>query len=398
VSRLHTGLKGHCGRQNLCFRVLQCTKMKNYPYYFAIAIFAITACQSTKNETADTTTANYSFIRPEVVDTVYTSEYVADIQSVQNIEIRAQIQGYLSRIHVDEGASVKKGQLLFTLNNALFKEELNKAQALVQTALAECKTAELEVKNTALLADKKVVSTTELELKNTQLEVLKAKAQEAIAHEKAMRTQITFTEIRAPFDGLIGRLPVKTGSLIDEGTLLTTLSDNQSVFAYFNVSEPVYLSLSQDQSHFSRENIALILADGNYHHHKGRIEMIDAQFDKTTGNIALRARFANPKQLLKHGASGKIQITHPLKNALVIPQKSTFEVQDKTFVYCIDENNIVKAKSIIPKLRLPHLLVVESGVTTSDKILYEGIQNVKEGDKIAVEERQPTRQLSQLIR
>jgi RND family efflux transporter MFP subunit len=170
--------------------------------------------------------------------------------------------------------------------------------------------------------------------------------------------------------------------LIDEGTLLTSLSNNKEVFAYFNFSEKEYLGYTTQKENGEKGNIMLLLANGQLHKYKGSIETIDGEFDKNTGNIAFRAKFPNPDLLLKHGSSGKVLLTNDIKNALIIPQKSTFEIQDKFYVFVVDANNVAKQRNIVIKQRLPQLYIIESGLSANDKIIYEGIQNVKEGDKI----------------
>jgi len=194
---------------------------------------------------------------------------------------------------------------------------------------------------------------------------------------------VTYTKIRAPFAGTIDRLKFKMGSLIDEGTLLTTLSNNKSVYAYFNVSEAEYLDYKSRAK--NKNNATLFLANNMPHKYKGQVETIEAEFDKNTGSIAFRAKFPNPELLLKHGETGKVQLTVDLKNALVIPQKATYEIQDKFYVFVVDANNIVKSRGITIKQKLSNLYVIESGLSVNDKILLEGIQTVKDDDKIKTE-------------
>lgn len=340
------------------------------------------ACTSkTENKTE---MGKFPVTSPIVVDTTYTNEYVAEIQSIQNIEIRAKINGYIEKIYVDEGKPVKEGQALFSISNKEFNQELLKAKAMLKTAIAEAKTMELELQNVKKLSDKNIVSKTELEKAQANFDAASAKIDEAKANEASAVINISLTEIKAAFDGTINRIPFKTGSLIDEGTLLTTLSNNKEVFAYFNVSEKEYLNFANQQvnSDDNKNNITLQLANGQTHQYKGTIETIEGEFDKNTGNIAFRAKFPNPDLLLKHGSSGKVLLTHDLKNALIIHQKSTFEVQDKIYVYVVDANNVVRQRNINIKQRLRNLYVIESGLSANDKIIYEGIQNVKEGDKI----------------
>jgi len=240
----------------------------------------------------------------------------------------------------------------------------------------------LELQSVKTLADKKIVSKTELEKAEANLDAANAKIEEARANEASVNINLSLAEIKAPFDGTINRIPFKTGSLIDEGTLLTTLSNNKEVYAYFNVSEKEYLGYTTQKENGEKGSITLLLANGEPHKYKGTVETIEGEFDKNTGNIAFRAKFPNPDLLLKHGSSGKVQLTNDLKNALLIPQKATFEIQDKFYVFVVNANNVVKQRNIVIRQRLPHLYVIESGLSANDKIIYEGIQNVKEGDKI----------------
>jgi RND family efflux transporter MFP subunit len=338
------------------------------------------ACTSNKEN--KTEAGKFPVTSPLAMDTIYTREFIAEIQSLQNIEIRAKINGYIEKIYVDEGKPVKAGQTLFSIANKAFNQELLKAKAMLKTSIAEAKTAELELQNVKKLSDKNIVSKTELEKAQANFDAANARIEEAKANEASANINLSLTEIKAPFDGTINRIPFKTGSLIDEGTLLTTLSNNKEVFAYFNVSEKEYLGYTTKKENGEKDNITLLLANGQTHKYKGTVETIEGEFDKNTGNIAFRAKFPNPDLLLKHGSSGKVQLNNDIKNALLIPQKSTFEIQDKFYVFVLDANNVVKQRNILIKQRLPHLFVIERGLSITDKIIYEGIQNVKEGDKI----------------
>ncbi len=363
--------------------------MKNYKNNKSIKISLLCAAfasllfftdWSTDKNDKSTKQQQFQVTSPILIDTSYYNDYVSDIHSVQNVEIRARVKGYIETIHVDEGKMVKKGQVLFSISNQEYKEDVLKAKANLKNAIAEAKAAELDLQNIRILVEKKVVSKTEMEMAQSKLDALNANIEEARSHEVSAMLKLSFTEIKAPFDGVIDRIPNKPGSLIDEGTLLTTLSDNEEVFAYFNVSEKEYLDFATNVKEHSKKNdVTLILANNKEHSHKGNVETIEGEFDNVTGNIAFRARFANPDKILKHGSSGKIRLLKNLKNALVIPQKSTFEIQDKIYVYILDENNHVQMKSFVPKLRIPHLFIVESGLTTKDRIIYEGIQEVKDG-------------------
>ncbi|MEO6304326.1 MAG: efflux RND transporter periplasmic adaptor subunit [Bacteroidia bacterium] len=348
----------------------------------AIAVL-LSACSSDKEN--KTEAGKYPIINPLVIDTVFITEYVADIHSLQNVEIRARVKGYVEEILVDEGKPVKAGQTLFTINSKQYQQELVKAKALLKSAIADAKSAELEVKNVQILLDKSVVSKTELEMAQSKFDAANAKVDEAKSDEASAALNLLLTEIKAPFDGVINRIPNKVGSLIDEGTLLTSISNNKDVFAYFNVSEREYLDISVQIDSSNNNEVELVLANNKLYPIKGKIETVEGEFNKATGNIAFRARFTNPNNILKNGSSGKILLRKQLKAALIIPQKSTFEVQEKACVFVIDKDNTVLIKTFVPKLRIPYFYVVESGLMPSDKIIYEGIQLVKEGDKIIPE-------------
>ncbi|MBZ4191862.1 efflux RND transporter periplasmic adaptor subunit [Niabella beijingensis] len=328
--------------------------------------YGTTSCKSNKEE--KTEPESFSVTSPLKMDTTYVKEYVSQLQSLRNVEVRAQEKGYLEKSYVDEGQYVKAGQLLFRIMPRIYQAEYQKAKA-------EAHSAELEMQNTHLLADKEIVSQNELALSKAKYDV--AKAEMALAG-----THLSFTDIRAPFSGVIDRIRFKQGSLIDEGTLLTTLSDNSGIYAYFNVSESEYLNFKTDTTGTTKTPLALTLANAERYKYPGMIETIEGEFDNTTGNIAFRAKFPNPEGLLKHGETGKVLMQIPLKNALVIPQKATYELQDKIYVYVVDKNNKVRSRNITVKYELPNLYVVDSGLSENDHILLEGLQTIKEDQKI----------------
>jgi len=334
-----------------------------------IALSCLASCTPKKEEKEEA--EKFTVTNPVAIDTSFTKQYVSQIKSVRNIEIRAQEKGYLQNIYVDEGQSVKAGQVLFRIMPGLYQAELLKAQA-------EAKAAEIELQNAKSLADKNIVSKSEQAIAQAKLEQARAEVSLAKLH-------LSFTEIRAPFSGTIDRIPKKLGSLIDEGELLTSLSDNSQMFAYFNVSEPEYIQYQTDMKDRAENNVNLVLANGDSFQHKGKVEVIESEFDNETGNIAFRARFSNSEKLLRNGETGQVQMLVPLKNAIVIPQKATYEIQDKKYVFVVDKNNKVSSREITITGEIPDLYVVTSGITANDKILFEGVQKVKENDKINFE-------------
>jgi membrane fusion protein (multidrug efflux system) len=233
------------------------------------------------------------------------------------------------------------------------------------------------------------VSASELALANARLN--KAKAQVALA-----TTHKSLTEIRAPFDGIMGRFHARMGSLVDEGDLLTTLSDNSTMWVYFNVSESEYLKIKSQPEGDNPTAVKLVMANGQVFDQPGKVETIEADFNSDTGNLAFRAAFPNPRGLLRHGETGKISMTVPLKNALLIPQKATFDILDKKFVFVVDERNVVHSRPITVAAEIPQVFVVESGVAEHDKILVEGLRRVRDGATIEVEYKTPSDVLAHL--
>lgn len=314
-------------------------------------------------------------------DTILHNEYVAEIQAVQNVELRARVQGFLEKVYVDEGKEVRKGQLLFKTNDEEYKAELAKAKANLQSAIAEAKAVEYEVDRLRVLVEKNVISKTELDVALAKLEAVKAKISESRSAESNAAVRLSYTSIRAPFDGIIDRIPFKTGSLIDHGTLLTTASDISAVYVYFNVSEREYLQYirSKETNSGSRNEVRLKLADGTPYPYEGKIETMEGEFKSSTGSIAFRARFPNPDKILKHGATGTVVLSNIIKNALMVPQKAVFEIQDKYYIFLVDSTNQVRMKNFTPKTRFSFYYIVESGLEAGDKIVFEGIQNIKDG-------------------
>lgn len=308
--------------------------------------------------------------RPLRADTDVTREYVCQIRAIQHIELRALESGYLENIFVDEGQVVRKGQRMFQILPKLYQAELHKAQAETSVAL-------IEFQNTKRLADGHVVSSSELALSRAKLD--KARAALELA-----RVHLGFTDVRAPFDGIMNRLLVRRGSLVEDGELLTTLSDNSKMWVYFNVNEAEYLDYKSHASQGTVSKVKLVMANGKQFPQEGMVETIEADFNNETGTIAFRATFANPDGLLRHGETGKILMTSPLKKALLIPQKVTFDVMDKKFVFVVDKDGVVRSRQITIGQELQQVYVVQSGLSESDTVLLEGQRKVNDGDHIAV--------------
>ncbi len=339
-----------------------------------------TGCQSEKVEKEEAT--NFLVTSPLAKDTLITKEYVSQIRSISHIEVRALEKGYLQKIFVDEGQHVKKGQLMFQIMPVMYQAELQKAQA-------EASFAEIEYQNTKKLASSNVVAPGELAMAKAKLN--KAKAEVSLA-----QVHLGFTQIRAPFDGIMDHFQVRLGSLVDEGDLLTTLSDNSQMWVYFNVPEAEYLDYRTSQKSENQTQVKLEMANRQVFDYAGVVQTIEADFNNETGNIAFRATFPNPKGLLRHGETGNILMEVPMKNALLIPQKATFEVLDKKYVYVLDKGNVLRSREITVAAELPHIYVVQKGLSANDKILLEGLRLVRENEKIHSKYVEPKTVLSQL--
>lgn len=316
-------------------------------------------------------------------DTLLQKEYVTQIQAIRNVEIRSKVNGYLDRVLVDEGQEVSAGQVLFLLNSEPYRVALEKALAAVKSAEAEALSARVEVQRVKVLVEKNVISKTEQQLAEAKLDVALSKIRQAKAEEADARLHLKYTEIRSPFSGVIDRLPLKLGSLVEEGTLLTTIADVSSVFAYFNLSEAEYLQFMRKRQQDSTGLLELKLADGSQFPVRGKIETMEGQIDAATGSIAFRARFANAGKLLRHGATGRVISTAAVKDALMVPQKSVFEIQDRNYVYIVDANGKVKMKSFEVSARVGTYYLVAEGLKPGDRIVYEGVQRVKDGATIS---------------
>ncbi|HMP92056.1 MAG TPA: efflux RND transporter periplasmic adaptor subunit [Phnomibacter sp.] len=344
---------------------------------FLLAFLA--SCKSSNNikpEEPDT----FPVLTLQTRDTTLIKEYVAQIQAVRNVEIRSKVSGYLDRVLVDEGQNVSAGQMLFLLNAEPYKVALEKSLAAVSSAEAEVQSAQVEVDRVKILVEKNVVSKTELQLAISKLDIARARVRQAKAEEADARLQLTYTAIKSPFAGTIDRLPLKLGSLIEQGTLLTTLADVGQVFAYFNLSENEYLQFMRGADTVtSSRKVELLLSDGSRFVNEGRIETMEGQIDQSTGSIAFRARFNNANNLLKHGASGKVTIKSWVADGLLVPQKSCFEIQDKYYVYVVDDTGKVTSKNFSVKARVGPYYLVEEGLTAGTRIVYEGVQRIKEG-------------------
>jgi membrane fusion protein (multidrug efflux system) len=320
---------------------------------------------------------------PMAKDVIITQQYVCQIHSRRHIKVCALANGYLEEIPIKEGQGVKKGAVMFKILPTLYKAKLD-------AELAEVQLAQIEFINTKKLfeAVPPVVSAQEVAM--AQAKLAKAQAKAALAE-----AELNFTIVKAPFDGIVDRLHEREGSLIKEGDVLTTLSDNEVMWVYFNVPEARYLDYmaGESQDKESRK-IDLVLANGSTFHQGGAIGAIEANFNNETGNIPFRADFPNPDRLLRHGQTGNVLIHRTLNNALVIPQRATFEILDRRYVYVVGEDNVVHQREIVVQNEMDDSFVIKSGLGVNDKIVLEGVRQVHDGGPVEYEFRKPEEALA----
>lgn len=317
-------------------------------------------------------------------DVISTQQYVCQIHSRRHIDVRALESGYLEEIHINEGQEVKKGDVLFKILPVLY-------QAKLEADVAEAQLVQVEYNNTKKLVEQDIVSPQELALVNAKL----AKAQ---AKVKLAQAELSFADIKAPFDGIVDRQHEQLGSLIEEGAVLTTLSDNEVMWAYFNVPEARYLEYQTEMSENNKAklDIELKLANHETFDQPGTIGAIEGEFNNETGNIAFRADFPNPTGLLRHGQTGTVLIHRTLKDAVVIPQRATFEILARRYAYVIGEDGVVHQRDITIQDEMDDIFVLEDGLEVGEKIILEGIRQVRDGDKVEYEFREPEEVLAHL--
>jgi membrane fusion protein (multidrug efflux system) len=320
---------------------------------------------------------------PQSKSVILTQRYVCQIHSKRHIQVRALEMGYLEAIPVREGQQVKEGDPMFKVIPTLY-------QAKLDAEVAEAQLAQLEFDYTKKLYEDKVVSQNEVKL-------LGAKRAKAQARADQARAELNFATVKAPFDGIVDRLHHQQGSLVQEGEILTTLSDNSLMWVYFNVPEKQYLEYMADLNQRKDDlQIELMLTGNNKFPQIGKIGAIEADFNNANGNIKFRADFPNPDGLLRHGQTGTLLIHRVQDDAIVIPQRATFEVLAKRYVYVIDKDDVAHQREIVVQNELEDVLVIKKGVGTEDKIVLEGIRQVRDGEKVECEDRRPEDVVAQL--
>ena len=326
-------------------------------------------------------------LQPESVE--LNTSYPATIKGRQDIEIRPNVSGFITQLCVDEGATVHKGQLLFVIDPVQYEEAVKVAEAAVKVAEANVATAQLTADNKAELAKKNIISDYDKQMAFNTLATQKAALAQAKAQLINAKQTLSYTKVSSPSNGVVGTIPLGVGSLVSpsSATPLTTVSDNSEMFAYFSLNEKQILELAREHGANNLvqnlPEVQLKLSDGTLYNKKGKIATISGIIDQSTGTSNLRAAFPNPDQLLRSGNTGDILVPIKLDSAILVPQAATYEMQDKRFVYIVQDDSTVKNTEIkILNVDDGKNFVVTSGLKAGDRIVLEGAGTLKDGAQI----------------
>ncbi|MBB6501994.1 efflux RND transporter periplasmic adaptor subunit [Pedobacter cryoconitis] len=352
----------------------------------------LSSCGNKKNKDKTTDQAKpYPVITLSPKTASIYSDYPATIQGIQNIEIRPKIDGYVADIYVDEGASVKKGQLLFTINAPQYEQNVKTTEANIKIAVADVNAARMNVDKVKPLVDGDIVSPYQLESAQYTLESRQGALAQAKAALNNAKTNLSYTKIYSPVDGVIGTLPYKIGSLVSSTTTnpLTTVSNIEKIYAYFSINERQGLDfflaakgVTMQQKLTTLPPVSLVLANGNVLPTTGKVETASGLINAQTGSINMRATFPNHNGLVRSGSSAVVRIPRTIDAALLVPQKATYQIQGKLFVYILDASNKVKSVEITTAASSGDSFVVQKGLKAGDKIVADGISNLREGLEI----------------
>ena len=323
-------------------------------------------------------------------DNATESSLPATIKGKTDIDIRPQVSGFITKVHVDEGQQVSKGQVLFTLDQVQYQAAVDQANAAVAAAQTNVANCQLTANNKKSLYDKNIISQYEWQTAENALQSAKAQLAQANAALVNARKNLAYTTVTAPCNGVVGKIPNREGSLAGPSSVepLTTVSDISSVYAYFSLPESKILELTNAGSQSLQKAISMMpevqlrLADGSMYPQTGKIATISGVIDKTTGAASVRALFPNANGYLRSGSTGNIVIPSKSENVIVIPQKATYELQDRVFVFVVgDSNKVASAPVTVTRNNDGKTYVVNSGLTAGQRIVTEGVgsSSVRDG-------------------
>jgi membrane fusion protein (multidrug efflux system) len=367
------------------------------PLLLGSVFLFIQSCRNNQNGSGQPTAPvaqAYPVFKATVHNTVLRSEYPATLQGQQNIEIRPKIDGYIEKIYIDEGASVKKGQLLFKISAPQYEQEVKNALAAINSAEADINTAKLQVEKTKPLVEKQIISEYELRSAEDALKVKEAALLQAKTTLANAQTNLSYGTISSPVDGVAGTIPFKLGSLVSSTNTspLTMISNISKVFAYFSMNEKQLLDFSRTYKGSTLNEklkqmppVLLFLSDGTEYPEKGRVETIGGLINTETGAATFRATFPNPVGLIRSGGSAVVAIPVAVNEALLVPQRSTYELQGKRFVYRVDGDKVISAEIVVMPMAAGQYFVVTRGLKAGDTLVFEAAAPIADSTAIKPE-------------
>lgn len=366
----------------------------NIMYYktllIVIAGLSIASC---KSRTVEEETSDYKTLTVKLENRTLMQGYSARLDGQQVVEVRPQVSGLITRICIDEGQKVRKGQVLFVIDQVPYQAALAEATANVKSAEANLATAKLNLESAEVLREKNVVQDYDLNTARNELAIAEAALAQAQAQEMSARNNLSYTEVKSPVDGVASMIAYRVGALVSSSISepLVTLSDDSNVYAYFSLNESQITSLTEqygslDEFMKRMEDVELQMAGGKMYGEKGHISAVSGIVTTGTGTVVLRADFPNDRGLLRSGGSATVMVPTTLAQAVVIPQSATYELQNKTFVYKVVNGKAKSAPVTLYRLNNGTEYVVEEGLQPGDVIIAEGAGLVKEGVNVNIKQ------------
>ena len=356
---------------------------------FAVGVSLLTACGNSQGgmKLGD---SEYAVLTVNSSSSDQTTSYPATIRGTQDIEIRPQVSGFIVKLCVDEGATVRKNQPLFEIDPTQYKAAYNQAKAAVEMAQANVSTLDLTEKNKKELYDKAIISSFEYQTAVNQLASARATLAQSKASMVSAKQNLDFCTVKSPSNGVVGTFPYRIGSLVSPSisSPMTTVSEIGEVYVYFSMTEKELLQLTKAGGTLKEQldkmpAVQLQLADGTMLEEKGKIDAVSGVIDQSTGSVSMRAVFPNDKKILRSGGTGNVIFPYTMDGIIMIPQSATVEIQDKKFVYVLQSDNTIKNTEIqISPLSDGQTYLVTKGLKGGDKIVIEGVQSLHDGQEI----------------
>lgn len=359
-------------------------------WFIGLSLLTLTACGGGGQSGMKLGDDEFTVEAVHTSSSLQSSKYPATIKGLQDIDIRPQVSGLIVKLCVDEGATVKRGQALFQIDPTQYAAAFNQAKAAVQSATAQLQTVTATEANKKMLHEKNIISDFEYQTALNNLMAAKASLAQAQASYSAARQNLDFCTVKSPSDGVVGTFPYRVGSLVGPSVQqpLTTVSQIGDVYVYFSLTEKDLLNMTKSGSSLKDElakmpEIQIQLADGSIYSEKGKIDAVSGVIDANTGSVSMRAIFSNKNNVLRSGGTANVIIPYQMDNIIQIPQSATQEIQDKKFVYVLQNDNTVKYTEIqVADLNDGKNFIVTGGLKSGDKIVIEGVQLLKDGQTI----------------